>query len=84
MPLNLLFWPCWLTCDRSSLSVEIINAVHIVNVSSQLSGSLKEIELGGGMPLALINLNEPASPSLAPVQSESGRLGGFYRAEEMS
>ena len=84
MSLNLLICPCWLTCDRSSISLEIINAEHIVNVSSQLPGSLKKIELGGGMPLALINLNEPVSPSLVHVQSESGRSGGFYRAEEMS
>lgn len=80
MSLNSLIWPRWLTCDSSSLSLEIINAVCIVNASSQLSASQKKIELSGGMPLALINLSESVSPSLAPVQSESRRSGGFLKS----
>ena len=65
MSLKQLFCPSCLTRDSSTLSLEIINALSIVTASSKLPGSQKEIELIAGIPLALINLSESASPSLS-------------------
>lgn len=68
MYLNQLICPTWLTCDSSSPSLEISNAVGLARASSELPGSPKEIELVRGMPLALIKLSGSASPSLDAKQ----------------